>query len=392
MSTQSSANANRAEELNAIIDELEELNHEAMAKNLWIRTRWNSANAKPWHLQDSEPPAIGEYGLPVENPRATPYVWKWKIFEPYLRTLADLCPLELTERQSVLLTNPSFGSGYKVTNTIRIAISIYKTGDDAVPHQHTPNASRTILSDGGGYTVVEGEQFPAKRGDLILTPNGTWHQHGNNDPDPVIWADTLDWPLMDFLGVISVRNDYQNAQRNDTPDEGYSKRLYGQGGIVPRFQSHHRGTGQKVSEMFYYAGAEIATSLKAMRDHDGDPHEGIIVEFVDPVNGNPIFPTLSYKAQLLRPGEETLEYRHTANTVYSVLEGSGVTEVDGTVLEWEPNDFFVAPSQMWRRHINTSKTDDAILYSYSDSPLIDAVGQYLAQGKTKAGSVVELPN
>jgi gentisate 1,2-dioxygenase len=45
---------------------------------------------------------------------------------------------------------------------------------------------------------------------------------------------------------------------------------------------------------------------------------------------------------------------------------------------------------MWRRHTNTSKTEDAILYSYSDSPLIQAIGHYRAQGKTRAGSVVEL--
>jgi len=36
-------------------------------------------------------------------------------------------------------------------------------------HLHSPNASRTILSDKGGYTVVEGERCTANRGDLILT-------------------------------------------------------------------------------------------------------------------------------------------------------------------------------------------------------------------------------
>ena len=58
---------NRAEELKDIIDELDDLNQEAMANNLWIRTRWNSANQKPWHLNDSSQPKIREYGLPVEN-------------------------------------------------------------------------------------------------------------------------------------------------------------------------------------------------------------------------------------------------------------------------------------------------------------------------------------
>src|SRR3546814_18148032 len=89
-------------------------------------------------------------------------------------TLVRLCPLELTERQSVLLTNPAYGAhGIKVTNTIRIAISIYKIGDVARPHMHTPNPSRTIISDGGGYTMVEGERICTRRGDLVFTPNRT---------------------------------------------------------------------------------------------------------------------------------------------------------------------------------------------------------------------------
>ena len=381
----------RLAELNAIIDELEELNDEAAESNLWIRTKWNSANQKPWHLHESAAPAIAKHGLPVENAKAVPHVWKWKQFEPYLRKLAHLCPIELTERQSVLLTNPAFSTGYKVTNTIRIAISIYKPGDDATPHMHAPNASRTILSERGGYTLVEGERCPTYRGDLILTPNGTWHAHGNNDDQPVIWADTLDWPLMDFLGQIWVRNDHENSRMNDAPEQGYSQKIYGAGGILPRFQGPNRGVGQKVTEMFYYAGKDIRRTLKEMKDCDGDPYEGIIVEFVDPRNGKPMFPTLSYKAQLLRPGESTLEYRHTANSVYCVIEGNGVTEVDGTPLAWDQSDFFVVPSHQWRRHTNTSKSEDAILYSYSDSPLIDAVGHYAAQGKTKAGTFVDLP-
>ena len=385
-----SINPQRAEQLEAVIAELEELNHEAARKNIWIRTRWNSATSKPWHTHDSTPPTIGAHGLPIEHAKPVPHIWKWDEFAPYLRKVAELCPLELTERQSVLLINPALKSGYKVTNTIRIAISIYKPGDNAVPHMHSPNASRTILSNGGGYTLVEGERCPAYRGDLILTPNGTWHAHGNDDDEPVIWADTLDWPLMDYLGCVWVRNDHENAKMNDAPEQGFSKAFYGAGGILPRFRGPSRGVGKNVTEMFYFAGADVRRVLKELKTQDGDPHQGIIIEFVNPANGKPIFPTISYKAQLLRPGEATLPYRETANAVYSVVDGMGVTEVDGKRLEWKESDFFVAPSHMWRRHINTSSTEDAILYSYSDSPLIQAIGHYRAQGRTQSGSVIEL--
>ena len=67
--------------------------------------------------------------------------------EPYLHRIAEIAPLEFTERQQFLLTNPGLLGALRVTNTIRIAVSIYKPGDQAPQHLHTPSASRTILSE-----------------------------------------------------------------------------------------------------------------------------------------------------------------------------------------------------------------------------------------------------
>ncbi len=380
----------RQRELEAIVAELEDLNAEAADHGLWIRTRWNLPNQKPWHLGVSDKPAPGPHTLGVEHPAAVPHVWKWRQIEKYLMQLVELCPLELTERQSVLLANPAFGTkGVKVTNTIRIAISIYKKGDVAESHMHTPNASRTIISDSGGYTMVEGERISPRRGDLVFTPNGTWHGHGNDDDSPVIWADTLDWPLADFLGLAWARHDDPAANSNRPPESGHSGRLYGRGGIVPMFDAVPRGEGRKVTPMFLYKSDDIRSALGGMREHDGDPHEGIIVECVNPVDGEPVFSTLSYRAQLLRPGERTRLKRHTASSAYFALEGSGHVEVDGERLPWERNDFFVVPSHGWRRFVN-SGPEDAILYSYTDAPLLEKLGHYRAQGRDGSGAVVEL--
>ena len=297
----------REQELRLIINELEELNVEAAERGLWIRTRWNLPNQTSWHLGSSNRPAPGPYTLGVEYPAAQPHVWKWPDIEGYLMQLVRLCPLELTERQSVLLTNPAFeGRGVKVTNTMRVAISIYKKGDIAESHMHSPNASRTIISDSGGYTMVEGEKIFPKRGDLVFTPNGTWHGHGNDDESPVIWADTLDWPLADFLGIAWARNADDSSGDNRKPEEDFSTRFFGRGGIRPMFEAHPRGEGRKVTPMFLYKSGDIGAALDDMRGHDGDPYEGIIVECVNPTNGEPVFSTLSYRAQLLRPGERTL--------------------------------------------------------------------------------------
>ena len=388
--TAQSIKTEREIELEAIINELEELNEEAQERKLWIRTRWNLPNQKSWHLGSSERPAPGPYTLGVEYPAAQPFVWKWADVEKYLMTLVDLCPLELTERQSVLLTNPAFGTkGVKVTNTMRVAISIYKKGDIAESHMHTPNASRTIISDSGGYTMVEGEKIFPKRGDLVFTPNGTWHGHGNDDDSPVIWADTLDWPLTDFLGCAWGRNDDPNEGNNSGPDIDFSSKFYGRGGLKPLFKAYHRGEGRKVTEMFLYKSTDIRAGLKDLKNYDGDPHEGVIIECVNPTDGEPVFSTLSYRAQLLRPGEKTLPLRHTASTIYFTLEGEGYTEVDGERFEWGKNDFSVVPSHRWRSFKNTGR-EDAILYSYTDAPIIEKLGHYRVQGKNKSGVVEEL--
>ena len=46
------------------------------------------------------------------------------------------------------------------------------------------------------------------------------------------------------------------------------------------------------------------------------------------------------------------------------------------------NDIFVVPNFLWRRHINTGKSD-AVLYSVSDAALLRNIGQYCAQGRSR---------
>ena len=102
-----------------------------------------------------------------------------------------------------------------------------------------------------------------------------------------------------------------------------------------------------------------------------------------------MFPTLDYGAQLLRPGETTRFKRETASTVYIAIEGEGVTEAAGQQFEWRANDIFVVPGFAWRRHSNAGSMD-AILYTVSDEPLLDKIGQYRAQGRLPDDTVAEL--
>lgn len=72
---------------------------------------------------------------------------------------------------------------------------MYFPGDKAPVHRHTASAGRFSLEGSGGYTTVAGEKLPMQRGDLLITPNGEWHDHGNEGTEPIFWVDMLDAPL-----------------------------------------------------------------------------------------------------------------------------------------------------------------------------------------------------
>jgi gentisate 1,2-dioxygenase len=384
---------------------MEALNAEAEAAglNIWLRTQANAPAQRPWFrdddLQSSGQIAQGRVG--ANQMKAAPCHWRWQEIGPYLGHIAsiarnaDVSPIEFADRQQFLLVNPGLGGRLQVSSTIRCAVSIYNPGDVAPVHMHTPNASRTILSDNGGYTTIEGERCEAARGDLILTPNGTWHDHGNDGTTPVVWADILDFPLLEFLDCSWIDEEFTGERDGNaraqkaTNGDGFSDRLYGAGGLLPGFVSHQRGIGRGTSPVFHYRGAAVRAALHALRGEPGDRYEGIALRFVNPVTGAPVFPTLDYGAQLLRPGEETGWKRETANSFCIVLEGAGSTEIAGRRFDWEKDDLFVIPNFLWRRHINRGPVD-AVLYSCTDRPLFEKIGQYRAQGRGPDGDVVEL--
>ena len=222
---------------------------------------------------------------------------------------------------------------------MRCAVSIYNPGDVAPVHIHTPNASRTILSDKGGYTTIEGERCEAARGDLILTPNGTWHDHGNDGAEPVVWIDVLDFPLMEFLDCVWLDEAYPGktdgnarAQQVVRPALVLAEALWPRSAwcrALRRTDAVSDGTRRRCSTTAAPISAKRSTGCAGKREI---PYDALSLRFVNPATGASLFPTLDYGAQLLRPGEATRFKRETASTLYVVIEGEGVTEISRAAL------------------------------------------------------------
>jgi gentisate 1,2-dioxygenase len=248
-----------------------------------------------------------------------------------LRVAAKTVPIEECERRALVFANPGLDGKPYITNTLFAAYSLYNPGERAPVHRHTPSASRFVLEGDGGFTVVEGEKLRMSRGDLILTPTGTWHDHGNDGREAVIWVDVLNVPLVESLNATRFEFDYteRDAQSNTgepipktlqtvrEPDD-HSQRLYGTGGIKPLFVSHRRGPTEH-SPMFVYRWENTRAALEKLSSYEGSPYDGIIFEYVDPTTGGCVMPTMSFRCQMLRRCEHTLAHRKTASHVYCVL-------------------------------------------------------------------------
>jgi gentisate 1,2-dioxygenase len=333
--------------------------------------------------------------------KARPFRWQWTDIEPRLRVAAQTVPIEECERRALVFANPGLEGKPYITNTLFAAYSLYNPGERAPVHRHTPSASRFVLEGDGGFTVVEGEKLRMARGDLILTPTGTWHDHGNDGREAVIWVDVLNVPLVESLNATRFEFDYteRDEQSNSgtpipkklqtvrEPDD-HSQRLYGSGGIKPLFVSHRRGPTEH-SPLFVYRWEHTRRALERLADYPGSPYDGIIFEYVDPTTGGPVMPTMSFRSQMLRPGETTRAHRKTASTVYCVLEGEGTTEVEGITLSWKRNDVFTAPGWLWHEHKNASG-QPAFLYSVTDEPTMRKLGLFREEGKGPDGSTQEL--
>jgi gentisate 1,2-dioxygenase len=111
--------------------------------------------------------------------------------------------------------------------------------------------------------------------------------------------------------------------------------------------------------------------MDALREDEGSPFDGILFEYVNPLNDGPVLPTMACYAQLIRPGEHTRAHRHTSSSVQFVLEGEGQTIVDGMRFDWGPGDFFMIPPWAWHEHANPS-SKDAVFFVMSDRPVMDA--------------------
>ena len=302
--------------------------------------------------------------------RVLPFLWPWRELRPQALRALDLVGTQEAERRVVCCVNP--GNGRGATNTLVANVQVVGPGEIARAHRHTAAALRMIIESSGGYTVVNGDAIPMLPGDLVLTPNWTWHDHANDSDKPMIWLDGLDAPLVGMLEA-AFREDY--AQEVQTPREDYdvSRTKYGHGGLRPAWET----VEEQHSPLWHYPWSQTRAALDRLAAVEtGSDCDGVILEYTNPATGGPVMPTIACYVQLLRPGKRTQSHRHTPSTVYHVIEGQGATIVNGERLDWESKDIFTVPGWAAHEHVNESATQPAYLFSFTDAPVYRSLGLY----------------
>lgn len=325
--------------------------------------------------------SLGGHWQPREkNPELVAHVWPWSVIYSCLMESGDVVKLggidDAAKRRTVQLVNPSLTNKKATTRTLQMSIQLVKAGERAECHRHTAAALRFVVeADGTAYTNVEGEQMLMEPGDLVLTPNWTWHDHFNPGDRNVVWLDVLDIHLSNHLDAVFQENYGEGPAQPIVKSDGYCKQRLG--AIRPRVKN-----ASNAALPYTYKWRDAFRALQDIAGAGGnDPHDGVLLEYVHPLTGGPTMPTIGCSVQWLRPGETTKPHRHTSSTIYHVVDGEGITTVGpkktaGKELGWRSRDCFFVPSWNWHQFQNTSKKEPAIIFSVTDRPVLESLGLF----------------
>ena len=299
-------------------------------------------------------------------------LWHYDAIRTHVLEAGRLITAEEAERRVLVLENPALRGRSSITQSLYAGLQLILPGEVAPAHRHTQTALRLVLDGKGAYTAVDGERTTMRFGDFIITPSWTFHDHGNDGDEPVVWLDGLDIPLVRFLDAGFAEKSVAKAQITSRP-EGDALARYGNN-LLPL--DHEPGPSEP-SKVFVYPFARTRESLLGISKSAIDAHHGFKLRFVNPATGRSPMPTIGTFAQRLPKGFATRPYRSSDSTVYVCLEGGGRAEVetDGATqaFEFAPRDIFVVPS--WHP-FTLRAAEDSTLFSFSDRPVQEVLGLY----------------
>jgi gentisate 1,2-dioxygenase len=343
------ANVEDTPELLAYYHELEHLDAGAL---------WTVANKiEPWQPKSS----------------SVPVLWRYRDLREHVLRSVELVSPEKAGRRVIYLNNPGRREHAAAVGWLYSGLQVMHPGEVASAHAHSASALRFIMEGEGAYTIVDGHKLTLGANDFVLTPNGTWHEHGvSSDGTACIWQDGLDIPLVNALeaNFYAVHPKMRQEVGHPVDDMAHA---WGNPGLKPANAEWARGYSPLLK---YEWGPAYEALQRFSKATDGSPYDGVLMNYVNPVTGGPVMQTIGASMQMLRPGEATRAHRHTGSVIYQVAKGKGFSIIDGKRFDWTERDIFCVPSWAWHEHANASQSDDACLFAFNDLPVMQSLGLY----------------
>ena len=273
---------------------------------------------------------------PLPRKDFLPAHWSYGIGKAALNAAGRFVNTELAERRNLILANPVAGNKYPTVKTLVAAYQMVKSGEKARSHRHTANALRLVLDTGdNAFTIVGGKKIPMLAGDVLLTPNWSWHGHSNESAEDAYWMDFLDVPMVHMLGPMFFEH---HPDEHELSDE-----------II--VESPFRFPFSQSVERLDMA-AEIASGVRRIQ------------------LGAPALDTIALHVTRIEAGATYVVESSTVSFIWAGMEGAGSALIDGDVFAFARGDALAAPrgsTQAWTAH------ETVYLLSVSDEPVLKAL-------------------
>jgi len=302
------------------------------------------------------------------QPRTRATHWSYEALRPLLMKAGELTPIERAERRVLVLANPGHGlEKMQASAAMYLGMQLLLPGEWAPAHRHTPNAVRMVVEGEGAWSTVDGEKCPMQRGDLILTPTGLWHEHGHDGHEPVVWLDVLDLPLVYYMEAS-----YHVDGGRQTVTPGHGECAYARGGVVPTPVFER---SRKAYPMLRYPWADARAALEALAADRLDL-EMVQVSYVNPETGADAQNILGFHALMLRPGQTLRLPVRSPATVFHVIEGGAMVDVDDQRFALAEADTCCTPGYSAVTLRNASPDAPGFLFIADETPLHKKLGVF----------------
>ena len=222
--------------------------------------------------------------------------------------------------------------------------------------------------------MVNGDPVAMRRGDLLLTPDGTSTDITTTLAEPMAWLDGLDIPISEYIDVgffefgadrvtdESPRTQAARRAAGAHPGRGLSQRQTDDAVSSPLSAYRWEYIDRALTEQLPTRGRGIPATVEP--GHAADP-------YVNPTTGGDVDAHDSMRVPRFARGRLQRPCHEVGSSVWQVFEGSGTVVLGGEEHLLGRGDIFVVPSWVsWSLHAD-GQFD---LFRFNDGPIIDRLG------------------